>query len=169
MSAWRNTYGVLSLYMWFRIWEKFGIDHAGSLCLDQGFLNLLCHGPLWKYGETYGPSLTALRKVHLTDLSPSVSSASARTSQRTGSVSIMRLSPSFFGLSSYLTGNAIYLSCASVVKCFFGLSSYLTENTVCLSYASVVKCFFGLSSYLTENTVCPNYASVVGCFFGRSS
>jgi len=52
--------------------------------------------------------------MHLIDLSPSVSSASARTSQRTPSVSVML-----------------------VVRWFFGLSSNLTENRVCFSYASV--------------------------------
>jgi hypothetical protein len=74
--------------MWFRIWGKFGIDHAGSLCLDQGFLTLLFHGPLWSSGETYGlptPQKNALN----------------------WSVAIC-----FFRLSLYLTENTICLSYA---------------------------------------------------------
>jgi hypothetical protein len=49
----------------------------------------------------------------------------------------------FFGLSVYLTVNAV---CRNY-KNFFGLSAYLTENAV------INKHFFGLSAYLTENAV----------------
>jgi len=44
------------------------IRSAERDCLKQGFFIFLYHGPLWEYGETYGPLLRKMnlnaKKVH---------------------------------------------------------------------------------------------------------
>jgi len=98
-----------------------------------------------------------------------VSSASARTSQRTKSQSACSVN-CFFGFSSYLTENTFSVGIFSQLFLRLQLVPHREHSSVGMCsqlflrlqlvphreqspLACLVNCFFGFSSYLTENTI----------------